>query len=384
MLVLTSFLGNQKVRFFGRFFVLLQRLLSIKIMVQALEIQVNKVANSRVSEMDFHNIDFARQYSDHMFVADYDGNEWKDIKIVPYQNISLSPANPAIHYGQSVFEGLKAYKNDNKDVLVFRPEMNFNRMNISAERLMMPQIPEEIFMDGMHQLLDLDRDWVPNIDGTSLYIRPFMFATDEYIGIRTSDTYRFMIITCPVGAYYSKPVKVRIEEHYTRAIKGGTGYAKTAGNYAASLYPAYQAQKEGYDQLIWTDGESHKFIEESGTMNIMFVINNTLVTAPVGDTILDGITRKSVIELAKDWGVNVEVRPLSVEELITAIKNDEVQEAFGVGTAATIANIELIGHRGEDYKLDLGKTQFSSRVLDALNDIKTGKIEDKFAWNYRI
>ena len=262
--------------------------------------------------------------------------------------------------------------------------MNFNRMNISAERLMMPQIPEEIFMDGMHQLLNLDRDWVPNIDGTSLYIRPFMFATDEYIGIRTSDTYRFMIITCPVGAYYSKPVKVRIEEHYTRAIKGGTGFAKTAGNYAASLYPAYLAQKEGYDQLIWTDGESHKFIEESGTMNIMFVINNTLVTAPVGVTILNGITRLSVIELAKDWGMNVEVRPLAVEELITAIKNDQVQEAFGVGTAATIANIELIAHRGQDYKLDLGKTQFSTKVLEALNGIKTGKLEDKFNWNYKV
>lgn len=353
-------------------------------MVQTLDIQVDKIANSRISEMDFHHIDFARQYSDHMFIADYDGKEWKNFKIVPYQNISLSPANPAIHYGQSIFEGLKAYKNAEKEVLVFRPEMNFNRMNISAERLMMPQIPEEIFMDGMHQLLALDSDWVPDIDGTSLYIRPFMFATDEYIGIRTSDTYRFMIITCPVGAYYSKPVKVRIEEHYTRAIKGGTGFAKTAGNYAASLYPAYLAQKDGYDQLIWTDGESHKFIEESGTMNIMFVINNTLVTAPVGDTILNGITRLSVIELAKDWGMNVEVRPLSVEELITAIKNDQVQEAFGVGTAATIANIELIAHRDQDYKLDLSKTQFSSKILEALNGIKTGKLEDKFNWNYKV
>jgi len=211
-----------------------------------------------------------------------------------------------------------------------------------------------------------------------------MFATDEYIGIRTSDTYRFMIITCPVGAYYSKPVKVKIEEHYTRAIKGGTGYAKTAGNYAASLYPASLAQKEGYDQLIWTDGESHKFIEESGTMNIMFVINNTLVTAPVGDTILNGITRDSVLTLARDWGMKVEVRPLAVEELITAIKNNEVQEAFGVGTAATIANIDVIGFRGEDFKLDITKAEFSAKVLETLNAIKTGKVEDKFSWNYKV
>jgi len=334
--------------------------------------------------MDFHNIDFAKQYSDHMFIADYDGKEWKDFKIVPYQNISLSPANPAIHYGQSIFEGLKAYKNENKEVLVFRPEMNFNRMNISADRLMMPQIPEGIFMDGLHQLLELDKDWVPDIEGTSLYIRPFMFATDEYIGIRTSDTYRFMIITCPVGAYYSRPVKVKIEEHYTRAIKGGTGFAKTAGNYAASLYPAYQAQKEGYDQLIWTDGQTHEFIEESGTMNIAFVINDTLVTAPVGDTILNGITRDSVITLAKDWGMKVEVRPIAVTELIQAIENNELQEAFGIGTAATIANIEIIGHRDKKYQLDLSKTQFSKRVLNALNEIKTGKIEDKFNWNYKV
>jgi branched-chain amino acid aminotransferase len=211
-----------------------------------------------------------------------------------------------------------------------------------------------------------------------------MIATDEFIGIRSSDTYRFMIITCPVGAYYSKPVKVRIEEKYTRAVAGGTGFAKTAGNYAASLYPAYQAQKEGYDQLIWTDGQTHKFIEESGTMNIMFVVNDTLITAPVGDTILNGITRDSVLKLARDWGMKVEVRPFAVEELINAIEKKELQEAFGVGTAATIANIELIGHRGNDYNLDMDKAIFSSKLLKALNDIKTGKAEDKFNWNFKI
>lgn len=353
-------------------------------MVRTLDIKINRVEESRLAEMDFHHIEFARQYSDHMFIADYDGKEWHDFKIVPYQNISLSPANPAIHYGQSIFEGLKAYKNENKEVLIFRPEMNFRRMNISAERLMMPEIPQELFMDGMHELVNIDKNWVPDIEGTSLYIRPFMFATDEYIGIRTSDTYRFMIITCPVGAYYSKPVKVRIEEHYTRAVKGGTGFAKTAGNYAASLFPAYLAQKDGYDQLIWTDGQEHKFIEESGTMNIMFVINDTLITAPVGDTILNGITRDSVIELARDWGMKVEVRPFTVEELVTAIENGALQEAFGVGTAATIANIEVIGHKDNDYQLDMSKNQFSSKVLETLNNIKTGKTEDKFNWNYLV
>lgn len=353
-------------------------------MVHTLDIKISRVEESRVAEMDFNHIEFARKYSDHMFIADYDGNEWKDFRIVPYQNISLSPANPAIHYGQSIFEGLKAYKNENKDVLIFRPEMNFERMNISAKRLMMPAIPQEIFMDGMHELIKLDQEWVPDIEGTSLYIRPFMFATDEYIGIRTSDTYRFMIITCPVGAYYSRPVKVRIEEHYTRAVKGGTGFAKTAGNYAASLYPAYLAQKDGYDQLIWTDGLTHKYIEESGTMNIMFIINDTLITAPVGDTILNGITRDSVLALARDWGMKVEVRPFAVDELITAIENNELQEAFGVGTAATIANIEVIGYKDNDYNLDMGKRDFSTKVLEALNNIKTGKSADKFNWNYRV
>jgi len=353
-------------------------------MIPTLDIKIDKIAQSRISEMDFHHIDFAKQYSDHMFMADYDGNGWKDFRIEPYHNISLSPANPAIHYGQSIFEGLKAYKNPQNEVLIFRPQKNFARMNISAARMMMPQIPEAMFMDGMHQLIDLDRNWVPDVEGTSLYIRPFLFATDEYIGVRPSDTFKFMIITCPVGAYYAKPVKVKIEEHYTRAVKGGTGFAKTAGNYAASLYPAHQAQKEGYDQLIWTDGQFHQHIEESGTMNIMFVINDTLITAPVGDTILNGITRDSVLELARDWEMKVEVRPFEVSELIAAIENNTLQEAFGVGTAATIAHIEVIGYRDTDYTLDLNKRQFSTKLLDTLNDIRYGKTADKFGWNYLV
>lgn len=353
-------------------------------MVHTLDIEVNKTNNSRISEMDFQNIEFAKKYSDHMFVADFDGNEWKDYKIVPYQNISLSPANPAIHYGQSIFEGLKAYKSANGEVLIFRPERNFERMNISAERMMMPTLDEDIFMDGLHELVNLDRQWVPDVDGTALYIRPFMFAMDEFIGIRPSTTFRFMIITCPVGAYYSRPVKVKIEEHYTRAVKGGTGFAKTAGNYAASLYPASLAQKAGYDQLLWTDGQFHKYIEESGTMNIMFVINNTLITAPLGDTILNGITRDSVLELARSWGMDVEVRPIEVDELIKAIESNSLQEAFGVGTAATIANIEVIGYREIDYTLDLSKTEVSDRMLDELNAIRTGQAEDRFNWNFVV
>ena len=353
-------------------------------MVSTLDIQVQKVAQSRVAEMDFHNIDFAKQYSDHMFIADYKDKQWTDYRIVPYGNISLSPANPGIHYGQSIFEGLKAYKDSNNRVTIFRPHDNFKRMNISAERMMMPQLSEEIFMDGLRELLHMDRNWVPDVDGTALYIRPFMFATDEYIGVRPSQNFKFMIITCPVGAYYSRAVKVRIEEHYTRAVKGGVGFAKTAGNYAASLYPAYLAQQEGYDQLIWTDGQFHTHIEESGTMNIMFVIDNTLVTAPVGDTILNGITRDSVLTIAKDWGMKVEVRPITVEELIKSIEAGKLQEAFGVGTAATITNIETIGFRGHDYQLDLSKKSFTEKMLQELNDYRYGRKEDKFGWNFLV
>lgn len=349
-----------------------------------LQISVNKVAKSRIQELDYHNIKFARQYSDHMFLADYKGGEWKNLRIEPYGNISLSPANPAIHYGQSIFEGLKAYKHDDGSVSVFRPEANFKRMNISAERMVMPTIPEEVFLEGMRQLLKLDSDWVPDIDGTALYIRPFMFATDEFIGVRPSDDFTFMIITSPVGAYYAKPVKVRVETHYTRAVKGGTGFAKTAGNYAASLYPALLAQKEGYDQLIWTDGQNHQYVEESGTMNIMFVIDDTLVTAPIGDTILNGITRDSVLAIARDWGMNVDVRPITVDELIDAAKTGRLKEAFGAGTAATIAHVDTIAHNGVDYKLDPSGWEISEKILKTLTDMRLGRIEDKFGWNYKI
>jgi branched-chain amino acid aminotransferase len=354
-------------------------------MVKTFDISITQVQESRISELDFDHIEFAKIYSDHMFLADYRNGEWQNLRIQPYKNISLSPANPAIHYGQSIFEGLKAYKNDEGGVLVFRPTDNYHRMNESAERMVMPEIPEELFMEGLVELLKLDKAWVPSKEGTALYIRPFMFATDEFIGVKPSDTFTFMIITSPVGAYYSHPVKVKIEKHYTRAVKGGTGYAKTAGNYAASLYPALLAQKDGYDQLIWTDGQTHEYVEESGTMNLMFIINDMLVTAPTGDTILRGITRDSVLKLAQSWGVPVEERPISVVELIAAIEDGSLKEAFGVGTAATIAHIATIANDGVDYELPGDERwEFSNRVLATLDGIKTGRIEDKFGWNLEV
>ncbi|MEM7548970.1 MAG: branched-chain amino acid aminotransferase [Bacteroidota bacterium] len=354
-------------------------------MIETIEIQKNLTQQSKINQIDFDNIKFGRVYSDHMFIAEYKDGEWKDFNIHPYSNLSMSPAATVIHYGQSIFEGLKAYKTVADESVVFRPLENWKRLNASAERMCIPQISEEIFMSGLTELLRLDEAWIPNKPNTSLYIRPFIFATDEYVGIRPSDNYRFIIFTCPVGAYYSEPVKVKIETKYTRAIEGGTGYAKAAGNYASSLYPAKLAQEKGYHQLIWTDGKEHKYIEESGTMNLVFVIDGKIVTAPTGDTILRGITRDSVLTLAKDWGYEVEERRISVEEIIRAIESGKLQEAFGVGTAATIAKIAVIGHEEMDYKLpEASEEDFSWKVLKALDDIKTGRAEDDHNWLYKI
>ncbi|MGJ3235172.1 branched-chain amino acid aminotransferase [Marivirga sp.] len=354
-------------------------------MLDTLDISIKKVQNSRINEVDFDNIPFGRVYSDHMFIADYEDGQWSDLRIVPYENLSLAPASSVIHYGQSVFEGLKAYKNSTGESVVFRPEANAKRLNKSAERMCIPEVPEELFMQAMTELLNVDKDWIPNKENTALYIRPFVFAMDDYIGIKPSEKYRFMIITCPVGAYYSEPVKVKIETEFTRAAKGGTGYAKAAGNYAGSLYPAKLAQKQGYHQLVWTDAVEHAYIEESGTMNIMFVINDTLITPEASSTILRGITRDSVLTLARDWGMKVEERRISVKEVVEAAKNGTLKEAFGAGTAATIAHIALIGYDGVDYKLPaIEEREFSNKVLKAMDAIKLGEAEDKFEWIYKL
>lgn len=349
--------------------------------------KINKrlIDQSRISEVDFTSIVFGQIYCDHMFVVDYLNDKWQTLSIEPYDYIKMLPGSAILHYAQSVFEGLKAYRGQNGEILVFRPDMNIKRLNRSAERLCIPKIPEDIFMSGMDELLRVDNAWVPDRPGTSLYIRPFVFATDEYIGIRPSEKYKFMIFTCPVGSYYPKPVKVKIETRFSRTVAGGTGFAKAGGNYASSLYPAKLAKQEGYDQLIWTDGQTHRYIEEAGTMNLMFVIDDVLLTAATGDTVLEGITRDSVITLAKDWGMQVDVRQITIEEVISALEEDRIQEAFGVGTAATVAHIESIGYEGKDYVLpEIQDKLFSSRVANELDGIKTGKIMDKFGWTHRV
>lgn len=351
-------------------------------MNKTLEIQIHKTTSSKLASTNFDNLAFGQIISDHMFVADYEDGEWRDLRIEPYAPLTLNPANATLHYGQSVFEGLKAYRNEDGEILVFRGDANQKRLNESAKRMCIPEVPEEIFMEGMGKLLEIDRGWVPAKHGCSLYIRPFIFATDDYLGIRPSKKYKFMILSSPVGQYYAKPVAVKVETTFSRAIEGGTGSAKAAGNYAGSLYPALQGQKAGYDQLLWTDGKTHQHIEESGTMNVMFVINGVLITAPTSTgTILKGITRDSVITLAKEMSMPIEERFLPVSELEEALANGTLEEAFGTGTAATVAHINLIHLHGKDQHLpEKPKDAFSVRVLDILDNIKYGRSEDKHGW----
>ncbi|MCP4460001.1 MAG: branched-chain amino acid aminotransferase [Cytophagales bacterium] len=354
-------------------------------MTDVLEINITKTTDSKLPEVDMDNIAFGRAYSDHMFIADYEDGEWKNSRIIPYRNLSISPANAALHYAQSIFEGLKAYRTQDGDIATFRADENARRMRSSAIRMCMPAVPEELFLEAIYELVNLDRDWVPSTDGSSLYIRPFQFAMDPYIGIRPAQKYTFMVISGPVGQYYTEPVKVKIETEYARAMPGGVGAAKTAGNYAAALYPAKRAQDEGYHQLIWTDAHTHKYIEESGTMNIMFVIDGMLVTPQTSDTILAGITRASAIELAKDWGMIVEERRIKVTEIIEAMEQGRLQEAFGIGTAATVSQISVINHEGIDYELPSGEScEISNKLLKSLTDIRLGRVPDKFGWMHKI
>ena len=349
-------------------------------------IKIERTQHSTIDQVDFENIKFGKQFSDHVFIADYKNGEWTDLRIEPYAPMALSPACAAIHYGQAIFEGMKAYKNEDGDIFLFRPEDNARRINKSAHRLCMPEIPESLFMEALTKLIEVDSEWVPAIDGCSLYIRPFMFASEELLGVRPADEYRFMIFTAPVNAYYGEPVDVKIETEFSRATEGGVGFAKAAGNYAAALYPAKLGQDKGYKQLIWTDSAEHKYIEESGTMNIMFHIGDTLVTPNLDfKTTLAGITRDSALTLAKELGIKVEERRVSVAEVIEAAQNGTLKDVFGTGTAATIAQVASITHEGTRYELPAVESRILSNELDQLlQDIKRGRVEDKHNWIYKI
>jgi branched-chain amino acid aminotransferase len=348
-------------------------------------IKIELAKQSKLHELDLEHIVFGHEFSDHMFIMDYYDGAWKDARIVPFGPVSVSPAFLSLHYAQSIFEGLKAFYTEQGEVVIFRPQANFKRLNISADRMCIPQFDEAFVLDALKQLVNIDKAWVPNVKGASLYIRPIIYATDEFIGVKPSSTYRFIIFCSPVNKYYDAPVKVKIEEHYTRAAAGGVGFAKTAGNYAASLYPTKLAQKEGFDQLIWTDAKEHKYIEESGTMNLMVNIGGTIITPLAGDTILSGITRDTVLKIARDWGMKVEERNLSVDEVMAALHAGTLLEVFGTGTAVTICHISHIGYQGKTYELPaIENRDFSNKVNDHLANIRKGSEKDKFGWIEKV
>ncbi len=348
-------------------------------------LHTTRIEGSRLPQIDFDNLPFGSTFADHMFVCDYRDGKWCDPRILPYQSLSLSPATSALHYGQSIFEGLKAFRQNSGRSVVFRPEDNHKRMNKSAERLCMPAIGKEFFMDGLMELLRIDEAWIPKPQGFSLYVRPFMFATDEYVGIRPSENYRFVIFCCPVGRYYQSAIHVKVSDDYVRAFPRGTGYAKVAGNYAAGMMPLKMARQQGFDQLVWLDGREMKYVEESGTMNLFFQIDQTLVTPIADGTILEGITRDSVIRMAKDAGYKVEVRKISIEEVFEAYNHGRLLDMFGTGTAATVAPISSVTYKG--FRMELRPTQereISQYLGKQLEQIRTGEIADPYGWNVPV
>ncbi|MBN8669651.1 MAG: branched-chain amino acid aminotransferase [Chitinophagales bacterium] len=349
-------------------------------MVSAMDIKVRKVEKSRIQELDLNNIQFGKLYADHMLVAHYENGEWKQPEIVPFDSLQLSPATTFMHYGQAIFEGVKAYKNQEGEPVIFRPYDNWKRMNRSAERMGMPAVPEEIFVDGMRALVSLDKDWIPTEEGTSLYLRPFMIATDEFIGVKPAEKFTFLIITSPAGPYYAKPVSIYVQDEYVRAFPGGIGFTKAAGNYGASMYPTAQIRKMGYDQILWTDGFEHKYVQEIGTMNVFFVIGDKVITPELSETILAGVTRDSVITLLREKGVTVEERPLSIDEIAEAYKNHQLKEAFGTGTAASISHIAELTYHDMHMVLPQEDWGISEWVKQEMNNIRYGKIADTHDW----
>ena len=347
--------------------------------------KIELTKKSKLDKLDLTKVGFGSDFTDHMLSCDFKDGKWDEPSIIPYQPLLLSPSSQVLHYGQSVFEGMKAYKNETDEIFLFRPNKNFERINKSAERIAMPTIPKEIFMDGLYQLLDIERKWIPSIDGMSLYIRPVLFATEEILVARPSLQFKFLIICSVAGAYYEKPLRVLIADKYSRSADGGVGFAKTAGNYAAAFYPTNLAKEKGFDQVIWTDS-SHKKVEEAGTMNLFFRINDTLITAPASEKILDGVTRDSIIQLAKHKGITVEVRDIFVDEIYEAHKNNTLKEAFGCGTAAVISEIKTIGYPKE--VLDISTIDETSSYAKSLKKeliaIQSQNGNDPFGWRVKV
>lgn len=354
-------------------------------MTTAPAIAVQKTTHSRITETDFNNLEFGKYISDHMVVADWAKGSWSEPSIMPFGELRMTPAILALHYGQAIFEGMKAFRMVDGKINIFRPQKHHERLLKSLERMCMPEIPYDMFIQSLHALIELDHEWVPRSDGASLYLRPVVFASESRLGVKVSDLYRFVVMTSPVGPYYNKPFRLKVEGHYTRTAEGGTGFAKCAGNYGGAFYPTQLARKEGFDQVLWTDYRDHRYIDEVGMMNVMFVISGKLITPKLNTAILDGVTRDSIITLAREEGITVEERRISIDDLEEGFKNKSLTEAFGCGTAAVVAPIAVINIRGLDYSFPaVEPNSIQMRMKKRLLDIRTGAAPDRHGWNYSI
>jgi len=345
--------------------------------------KVNKIKISKINQIDFDNLDFGSVFTDHMFTCDYINGEWVDPQICPYEPITICPSARVFHYGQACFEGMKAFKDNKNKTWLFRPNDNYERIIKSSVRLAMPEFPKELFFESLNKLLELDNAWIKPGLGNSLYIRPFIFASEDTINATEANQYKFMIICAPANSYYSGDVRVKIEKSFSRAAKGGVGYAKAAGNYAAQFYPTILARNQGYQQIIWTDSSTHEYIEEAGTMNLFFRIGDKLITAPTSDSILDGITRKSLIKISKDLGIDIEVRPIKVNEILNAANENNLKEIFGSGTAVVVLPISGFGYENEKFELPSIENPWSLFLKKKLNDIQYNIIEDPYGWRVK-
>jgi branched-chain amino acid aminotransferase len=354
-------------------------------MIAAMDISITRIGRSKLQDLDPENLPFGRYFTDHMLEADCENGEWKNIEIKPFQPLLLNPSVAALHYGQAVFEGMKAYRDEHGDAYIFRPHDNFRRLNVSAKRMQMPQVPEDIFIEGLRQLISLEKSWIPNKHDHSLYIRPFMFSSDEVIGVRPSENYKFLIILSPTGPYYSAPMRIYVEEKYTRAAPGGVGYAKAAGNYGASMLATAEAKNKGYDQVLWMDAFEHKYVQEIGTMNVFFIIGNTAYTPGLeSGTILSGVTRESAMVLLKEMGFKVEEKNIDIDDIIDAYKKGSLYEVFGTGTAATISLIKELRYKDFVMQFDVDNWKTAPTLKKWLSDIREGRREDKYDWMWKV
>ena len=352
--------------------------------MNTIQLNISKAKQSKSQSFDFDNFTFGIQPTDHIFLCNYRAGSWEFPRIEKFQNLSISPFALCFHYGQTVFEGMKAFRQDDGRVHIFRPDKHFHRLNKSLERMCMPVIDEALFHSALSELIRLEQSWLPRNNDISLYIRPFVIATEPRLGVKVSDEYLFAVVCSPLAAYYAEPLRVKIETQYVRASEGGAGYAKCGGNYGAAFYPTQKAKEEGYDQIIWTDAKTHTFLEEAGTMNIMVIRDNKLITPLSGETILEGVTKNSIIHIAKGLGIEVEERSISYNELVEAFTNEENVEIFGCGTAAVVSPIKCVNINGTDYYLYIKEDALMFKLKTVLDDIRKGRHHDTFGWNYFV